>query len=283
MAAPSVAQVLAEVPSALKDCARVVLCQIVRAQGSTPGKTGWKMLVRPDGTAFGNLGGGSFEAMVQRDASRLLESSGRSTVERYYLTEDAAKGQATGMVCGGMIEVLLEVLTARPLLVICGGGPVGQALARQAAACDFEVAVADDREEFRQPGLFPAGTHCLEVSRGYEEDFIADWRHRELFVAVVSRCWETDLAATASVLRSRTERLLYLGLMGSRRKVARVRSELEARSLDLSDVPWHAPIGLAIGGSTPAEIAVSIVAELIQERNRATAAEAAPDGPVRLV
>ncbi len=268
MATPSVAEVLAEVPRALEECARVALCQIVRVQGSTPGKTGWKMLVRPGGATFGNLGGGSFEAMVRRDASRLLETSRPSTVERYYLTEDSVKGQPTGMVCGGMVEVLLEVLAARPVLVICGGGPVGQALARQAAACDFEVAVADDREDFRQPGLFPAGTHCVEVSRGYDEDFVADWRHRELFVAVVSRCWETDLAATASILRSRPESLRYLGLMGSRRKIARVTSELEKLSHDLTGVPWHAPIGLAIGGTTPAEIAVSIAAEMIQERSR---------------
>lgn len=282
MAAPSVAEVLAEVPKALEDCARVALCQIVRVQGSTPGKTGWKMLVRRDGTTFGNLGGGSFEAMVQRDASRILETSSPSTVERYYLTEEAVKGQTTGMVCGGMVEVLLEILAARPFLAICGGGPVGQALARQAAACDFEIAVADDREEFRQPTLFPDGTHCLEVSRGYDEDFLAEWQHRELFVAVVSRCWETDLAATASVLRSRPAGLRYLGLMGSRRKVARVTSELEARSCDLSEVPWHAPIGLAIGGTTPAEIAVSIVAEMIKERNRVIAHEAAPGAAVRL-
>jgi xanthine dehydrogenase accessory factor len=204
------------------------------------------------------------------------------SVERYYLTEDAIKGQTTGMVCGGMIEVLLEVLAARPVLAICGGGPVGQALARQAVACDFEVAVADDREDYRQPELFPAGTRCLEVSRDYEDDFLGEWRRRELFVAVVSRCWETDLAATASVLRSRPEGLRYLGLMGSRRKVARVTSELEARSYDLRGVPWHAPIGLAIGGTTPAEIAVSIVAEMIQERNRDSADEAAPGSAVRL-
>ncbi|MDH3405082.1 MAG: XdhC/CoxI family protein [Acidobacteriota bacterium] len=282
MATPSVADVLAEIPRALEECARVALCQIVRVQGSTPARAGWKMLVRPGGATFGNLGGGAFEAMVRRDACDLLESAGASRVERYYLTEEAVKGQPTGMVCGGMIEVLLELLTAKPLLAICGGGPVGQALARQAAFCDFEVAVADDREDFRRPELFPPGTHCLAVSRDYAGDFLAGWRHRELYVAVVSRCWETDLAATAAVLRSRPEGLRYLGLMGSQRKVARVTSELAALSLDVATAPWRAPIGLAIGGATPAEIAVSIVAELIRERSGAEAGEAAPRGAVRL-
>jgi xanthine dehydrogenase accessory factor len=133
MIVPSSSDVLAEVTRALRVHPRVTLCQIVRVQGSTPGKLGWKMLVRPDGTAYGNLGGGSFEALVKHDATSLLAGSQTSRIERYYLTEDAVKGQATGMVCGGMIEVFLEVIAIRPLLVVCGGGPVGQALARQAA------------------------------------------------------------------------------------------------------------------------------------------------------
>src|SRR6202035_4498174 len=99
------AAVLAEAERSLHSQGRVVLCQIVRAEGSTPGKVGWKLLARPDGTFFGNLGGGA------------------------------------------LAEVFLEVLTAAPVLVVCGGGPVGQALARGATLAGFELLVADDREE----------------------------------------------------------------------------------------------------------------------------------------
>jgi xanthine dehydrogenase accessory factor len=282
MAVPSPSEVLAEVERSLAAEPRVVLCQIVRVQGSTPGKLGWKMLVRSDGTQFGNLGGGAFEALVHRDAMG-LQGAGGSRLERYYLTEEAVKGQATGMACGGMIEVFLEVLAARSMLLICGGGPVGQALAQQAKLCDFDVAVAEDRAEFRRPELFPEGTHLLEVSRDYDEDFLADWRNRELFVAVVSRCWQTDLAASAAVLRDAPPGLRYLGLMGSRRKVDRIEKGLGERELSLADVPWHAPIGLPIGGSTPAEIAVSIVAEVVRERSRNDGADAHTSGAVRLV
>jgi xanthine dehydrogenase accessory factor len=261
------AEVLAEAERALQAQGRVVLCQIVRAEGSTPGKVGWKLLARPDGSFFGNLGGGAFEALVKADAQRKLgQHEPASEIKRYYLTEEATKGEPTGMVCGGMAEVFLDVMVAAPVLAICGGGPVGQALARAAALAGFEVLVSDDREEFRRPELFPPHTRIAEVGREYAEDFLRPVRQRDLYVAVVSRCWETDAAALEAVLRQRPERLRYLGLMGSRRKVERVRQEVTARGYDLGGVKLHAPIGLPIGGDSPGEIAISVLAEVIGAR-----------------
>jgi xanthine dehydrogenase accessory factor len=262
-------EVLAETERSLQMHGRVVLCQIVRAEGSTPGKIGWKLLARPDGSFYGNLGGGAFEALVKADALGKLRAGGgvsSSEVKRYYLTEEATKGEPTGMVCGGMAEVFLEVMVAAPVLVVCGGGPVGQALAKAAALAGFECLVADDRAEFRDPALFPAGARFAAVAPGYEEDFLAAVRNRDLYVAVVSRCWETDTAALAAVLREVPGGLRYLGLMGSRRKVARVREELAAQGFDLTNVRLRAPIGLPIGGDSPGEIAISILAEVIGTR-----------------
>ncbi|HEX4960094.1 MAG TPA: XdhC/CoxI family protein [Thermoanaerobaculia bacterium] len=270
-------EVLSETERSLQAFGRVVLCQIVRAEGSTPGKVGWKLLARPDGSFVGNLGGGAFEALVKADALAKLRARARveaSEIKRYYLTEEATRGEPTGMVCGGMAEVFLEVMVAAPVLVICGGGPVGQALARGALLAGFEVVVADDRPEFRNPELFPVGVRFAEVSREYQQDFLAPWRHRDLHVAVVSRCWETDTAALAAVLRQGPESLRYLGLMGSRRKVARVRDELAAQGVDLSSVELHAPIGLPIGGDSPGEIAISILAEVIGKRYEKSAKSA---------
>ena len=267
MNAPGPLEVLAEAERASREQGRAVLCQVVRADGSTPGKVGWKLLVRGDGSAFGNLGGGAFEAMVAADARERLADGAASGTKRYYLTEKAVRGEPTGMVCGGMMEVLLEVLGAPPLAVVCGGGPVGQAVARAAALAGFDCVVAEDRAAYREPLLFPQGARPVPVSRDYAEDFLVPWRGRELYVAIVSRCWETDTAALAAVLRQEPERLRYLGLMGSRRKVARVRREVEAAGLSLAGVELRAPIGLPIGGDTPGEIAISIVAEMVQVRS----------------
>lgn len=273
MTGETAGEVFAQIEAALERQGRAALCQIVRTEGSTPGKPGWKLVVRADGSACGNLGGGAFEALVQSDAlAKLGQTQPPTEIKRYYLTERASRGEATGMVCGGMAEVLLEVLTAKPLLAICGGGPVAQALARNAALCGFDLLVAEDRETFRKPELFPEGTRLATVDREYTQDFLADGIEREILTAVVSRCWETDLAAATAVLRQSPPRLSYLGLMGSRRKVERLRAELVARGFDLDGVPLFAPIGLPIGGDQPSEIAVSILAEIIQVRSAAAVA-----------
>ena len=266
---PGPAEVLAEAERSLQRQGRVALCQIVRTEGSTPGKAGWKLLARPDGSAFGNLGGGAFEALVKTDALARLSNGchGRtSEIKRYYFTEDAVKGEPTGMVCGGMAEVFLEVMESPHVLVVCGGGPVGQALAQAGALAGFECLIAEDRPEFRQPGLFPPGSSVAEVGRDYQEPFLDPVRSRDLYVAVVTRCWETDTAALAAVLRQDPPRMRYLGLMGSRRKVARVREEVQALGLDPDARGLRAPIGLPIGGDTPGEIAISILAEAIRTR-----------------
>ena len=117
------------------------------------------------------------------------------------------------------------------------------------------------------------------MGRDYEEDFLAPFLQRDLYVAVVSRCWETDTAALLAILRQEPPRLRYLGLMGSRRKIARVRDEVAARGADLRRHVLHAPIGLPIGGDSPGEIAISILAEIIQTQYGSMTDEHEADAP----
>jgi len=277
---PAPAEVLARAGHAVAEVGRAVLCQIVRAEGSTPGKVGWKLLVLPGGEAFGNLGGGAFEALVEADAAAKLvaatdDPDAGSEVKRYYLTEKAVRGEPTGMVCGGLSEVFLEVMTAPPVLVICGGGPVGQAVARAGALAGLDLLVVEDREEFRDPAQFPKAARFSDPGRDFRgEDFLRRAAGRDLYVCVVTRCWQTDTDALAAVLAQAggvgegpAPRLAYLGLMGSRRKVERVRAELARRGHDLADVDLRAPIGLPLGGDSPGEIAISILAEVLQVRH----------------
>ena len=187
------------------------------------------------------------------------------------MTEEAAKGQATGMVCGGLAEVYLEVIEAPPVVLVYGGGPVGQALARGAELSGFDLVVLDDRPAFRRPELFPGAPSCPR-STGTSApngggDPIESVAGRALFAAVVTRCWETDVAALATLLAAPRERLVYLGLMGSHRKIDRVKDELAALGLSLDGLHLHAPIGLDLGGDSPGEIAIAILAQMIQARH----------------
>lgn len=282
--APAPADVLRRAGEIVERQGRVALAQIVRVEGSTAGKTGWKLLVGADGSVEGNLGGGAFEAMVVADArGRLAERAGESgpsgpsaagatagEIKRYYMTEEAAKGQPTGMVCGGFAEVYLEVIEAPPVAVVCGGGPVGQALARGAELSGFDLVVLDDRPDFRRPELFPEGARLPAVGRDFVlpggGDPLDSVAGRTLFAAVVTRCWETDVAALSTLLAPPRDRLTYLGLMGSRRKIERVKDELTALGRSLDGVHLHAPIGLDLGGDSPGEIAIAVLAQMIQVR-----------------
>lgn len=267
MQLPSQAEILAEVQRTLRDSARVALVHIVRTEGSTPGKVGWRLLIRENGSTYGNLGGGAFEAIVLADAREGIRCpTPVAEVKRYYFTETAVRGEPTGMVCGGMAEVFLEVLMAKPLVVVCGGGPVGQAIVRHASLCDFDNLVIEDRDDFRNSDLFPTGTQFVAVDRDFSEDFLRSFAHRDLYVAIVSRCWETDKAALMGVVRQAPKNLRYLGLMGSQRKIDRVTDELQHLGVDLEGLDLQAPIGLSIGADTPNEIAVSVLAQIIQLR-----------------
>ena len=260
------ARVLSAALDLLARAGAVAVCHVTEVSGSTPCRRGWKKLVTSDGNSFGNLGGGAFEAKVVTDAGKLLASGGTGRYQRYYFTEDAIRGEPTGMSCGGVAEVWIEIMHSNPVLIVCGGGPVGEALAANAAVCDFDVVVVDDREEFVDANLH-SSAQTRRVEPGYSDLPLSEYGERELYVCVVSRAWETDLAALNAVLSEPPLRLRYIGLMGSRRKIEKVRASMTSPASD----NWEqveAPIGLDIGAETPAEIAVSILARLIAVRRQ---------------
>lgn len=256
-------EVIEALAEAARSGRRVALATIVRASGSTPRTLGARLLVRSDGTTAGTIGGGAFEALVAADARDLFaEADPSPRVKRYTFTETGE--DALGMACGGTAEVLIEVVGAGPRLIVFGAGHVGLALARLAATVGFDVVLVDDRPEFcdaaRRAGPF-AVHPCGDAYRDLPEMDAAS------YVAIVTRCHRTDRLA----LRAIGERpLRYLGLIGSRRKKAAIFREL----LESDGLPGQVlervrcPIGLPIGGESPEEIAVSIVAELLQERYR---------------
>jgi xanthine dehydrogenase accessory factor len=161
---------------------------------------------------------------------------------------------------GAQLQVLVEPLVPPPLLLIAGGGHVGQALALQAGLVGFAVTVLDDRPEFTDPGLYPDGvvTRCGDIARELAGFPIAG----DTFVAIVTRGHQHDLAALAACIRKPAA---YIGMIGSRRKVALIRKSLleSGASTEEEFSRVYAPIGLDIGAETVPEIAASIVAQLI--------------------
>ncbi len=242
---------------------RAALATIVRASGSTPRTPGARMLVRADGSSLGTIGGGAFEGMVVGDARSLLAKADPvPEIRRYQFTEHGE--DALGMACGGTAEVLLEVGGGGSRLIIFGAGHVGLAVARLAATVGFAPELVDDREEFsdsaRAANLGPVWRCDAEYTTGIPS------LDPDCYVAVVTRCHRTDRLALKVVLG---RPLRYVGLIGSRRKKAVVFHDLiEQDGIPAEELARvRCPIGLPIGGETPEEIAVSIVAELLQVKH----------------
>jgi xanthine dehydrogenase accessory factor len=166
------------------------------------------------------------------------------------------------------LQVLVEPLIPPPLLLIAGGGHIGQALALQADLVGFAVTVLDDRSEFTDPALYPAGvvTRRCDIARELAGFPIA----ADTFIAIVTRGHQHDRAALAACIRRPAA---YIGMIGSRRKVALIRKDLlesgAATEEEFDRV--YAPIGLDIGAETVPEIAASIVAQLIAVCRKGTA------------
>ncbi len=163
-------------------------------------------------------------------------------------------------------EVLLEPVIPRPLLLIAGGGHVGQALARQATLIGFDVTVLDDRPEFTRADLFPDGValRCGPITKQVA-DFAIDF---DTYIVLVTRGHQHDAKALEACIHSRAA---YIGMIGSRRKVASIRQSFLqsglATAAEFDRV--FAPIGLDIGARTVPEIATAIAAEMIAVRRGA--------------
>ncbi len=253
-------EVFAAVADALARGEPAALVTIVSTTGSTPQRVGAKMLVFADGRTVGTIGGGCYENDAFWKAREAIGTR-RPQMLHYELSDDFA--QETGLICGGQMDVYIEPIEPSPELYVIGAGHVGLHLANLAHEVGFRVHVVDDREKFANRDRFP---HAVEVVA----DDIPAWLERTTLpahacVVVVTRGHTNDLDA----LRALAPReLRYLGLIGSRAKVARIYDALTAESVPASVLRQvHAPIGLDIGAVTPQEIAVSILAELIAVRH----------------
>jgi xanthine dehydrogenase accessory factor len=254
---------------------RLALASVFETRGSGPSRIGRRFLIFEDGTFWGTIGGGPFEALVVADAAALFREERKTRFTKWYdfferEIDSGGPREPTNMICGGSARVSVELLKAAPSLVILGGGHVGLALAHLGLALGYEVLVGDDRGDYARPDRFPPGVRAVHTNRNYELPPDALRPGRDRYVAVVSRCWETDLAALRPWLAPDAPAAKYLGLIGSARKVRGVMERLGSDGVAAEKLEAvRAPIGLSIGAVTPEEIAVAILAEVTAVRRDA--------------
>jgi xanthine dehydrogenase accessory factor len=245
---------------------RGALATVIKASGSTPQQPGARMLLLPDGSCVGTVGGGAIEHAIVEEL-RLVARGGRPRLIARDLTRDL------GMCCGGRMEVFVEPIEGRPRLVLFGAGHVAKPTASLAQTIGFRVLVVDDREELNTEERFPGCERM--IAEPAEAKVATDDRDWLLVMTHDHRLDEEALDVYAR------QPHVYLGVIGSRRKIYRILSRISARR----GVPpldrVYAPVGLDVGAVTPEEIAVSIAAELVALRHGRTSSHMrAIDDPI---
>ena len=199
--------------------------------------------------AGGLLAGGLADAALAAAAAREAEAAlqtGRSHLARL----------------PGGARLMVEVFLPPPVVLIYGGGHIGQALARLAKELDYRVVVFDDRPAFASRALFP--TADAVICRPFTDAITGIDFGPQVNIVIVSRGHIHDEEVLRQVLHQPAG---YLGVIGSRRRVAAVLSQLQAAGVDAATLEQiRAPIGLDIGAETPAEIALAVLAEVTQVR-----------------
>jgi xanthine dehydrogenase accessory factor len=238
---------------------------IAATTGSVPRAAGSKMFVYADGRSSGTIGGGKFESLVIADALAAMRER-KPVLKAYPLRE--GETDSFGAICGGEATVFIEPQLTSEALYLIGAGHCSRAIAKLAAECGLFVTVVEDRDELLAE-LPPVVTRICDSS---PTSFIAihQWQSDEALV-IVSRNHEIDREALAVAVEQTGAG--YIGMIGSRRKVRMVFDDMRQRGVPeekLANV--YAPLGLDIGADSPAEIAVSIIAEILAVLRQRTAA-----------
>ena len=240
-----------------------VIAFVVSSIGSSPGKPGFKMIVKNDGTSIGTVGGGAIEVEVIKEAkSRLLK--GENYLKEYFLSDknptvkDDVK--IVPMSCNGGLTVFYEVHGKLPTVYVFGGGHVGSSLLYCLRPLKFFTILVDNRPEFISKDKNPYASES--ILSDYDE-FTRSFDPPEgSYFVIITHGYKYDETILKNIY-SKKKNFEYVGVIASKSKSAGLTKslkELLGGALDLSN--FHSPIGLKIGGNTAEEIALGIAAEI---------------------
>jgi len=207
-----------------------------------------RLAVRADGTRLGSLGHADQDAEAVSAALAQLPHGTARLVKQ-----------------GAEHDLLIEAIASRPRIVVAGGGHVALAIARQAAALDYDVTIVEDRPEFATGERFPGAT----VLEGDVPMTLGSLTYAwNSFIVIATRGHKLDADCVLQAVKTNAR---YIGLLGSRRKTVLIEQLLRDEGVAEDRIAAiRAPVGLDLGGRTPAEIALSVMAEITQIRYHGT-------------
>jgi xanthine dehydrogenase accessory factor len=235
---------ISKLAEAIEQQQPAVLATVIEITGASPAKVGAQIVLLADGTTTGTVGGGKLEASILNDA-RDAQLSGQPRLTHYALAEEGQ--DAIGTLCGGEVRVFIQPYSPAPQLIIVGGGHIGRPLKVMGEAAGFKVIVVD--VEAGRADVPELSTLSLTV---------------DSYVVLITTDHVSDEAALRNVI---TSPVRYIGMIGSRAKCQTILDHLRADGVSAEALDRvYAPIGLELGGTTPQEIAVAILAEIIAVR-----------------
>lgn len=246
-----------------------------------------RLLVKEGGaTAGGSLGDRALDDVAARHAVALMKDE-RQEIAVARLNELVELGEAIATPAGeigaederriGDARLLFEISRPPLELIICGGGHVGQAVAKAGALLDFKITVIDDRPEFSSREKFPdPGVRLItgDFTEALRELKITQTSH----VVIVTRGHRHDEICLREVIEKPAR---YIGMIGSRRRATTIREHMRREGVGAENLRRvHSPIGLDIGAITPEEIALAILAEIVLARRGGSGAPKGAEGPM---
>lgn len=233
----------------------VVLATVIESLGSAPREEGARMLVKSDGSIVGTIGGGAIEKKIIDEAMTLMGTKASKFV-RYELKD-------IGMICGGGMSVFIESIVPQPKLYVFGAGHIGNVLSRIAKMLDFEVTVIDNRPDFANKERLPWTDNV--IAEDYLQAIEKLVFSENTYMVILTHRHAHDYEVLEKLIKKPYK---YIGMIGSRTKVAQSFQQLREKGVSDDIIKSiHSPVGIRIGANTPAEIAISIAAQIVAVRN----------------
>ena len=223
----------------------------------TPRKTGAKMIVMKDHSIFGTIGGGVSEAAIIKLCQEAMKSNKPQLVE-YHFT--GKKGEP---ICGGSIKVFIEPFTMLSQILICGAGHIALPLSVIAKILQYSVTILDERKDFANKKRFPHVDAI--ICKNYQEGIRNFQITENTKIVILTPGHTTDYICLREAIQSPAP---YIGVISSAAKRKKFMHDLKKLA-----IPRHCfkkismPVGIDIGAQTPEEIALAIMAEVVQQKN----------------
>ena len=260
--------------SEVKRGRRVAIATIISAKGSVPGKPGAKLAINSRMQNFGTVGGAGLELKIEKKMKKLLNEDAKlnrkkgGIIETFYLYKDAKgkEGIALDSLCGGQVEVSIEIIEPMPHILIAGGGHVGRCVALVADSLGWDYSIFDVRKEYSNSEKYPFSNENISMD---VNDFLKseDSESLERFsdILLLGHDWSVDQELLLGLLKLREDKLRpRIGAIGSTSKwnsfkKAAIEDDIKEKWFENA----RCPIGIDIGAETPEEIGLAVCAEIL--------------------